>query len=121
MGRPTKKPYNGEPPYKWRVFFDSGKKRISRKFRTKKDAENFLRIKEVEYINLGRKVAVTLDEVLKQQAYEAAEILRPYGRTLTEAAEFLKKHLEATERSARVSDLVLPFLEAKKKEGKSRR
>lgn len=124
MGMPTIKPYKdkNQPHLKWRVFFDSGGKRASQKFRTKKEATKFQVEKEVEYENLGKKTAQELGENLKKQAVKAARILQPYGRDLVEAAQFLKKHLEATEKSKQVSRLLNEdFIKAKTAAGNSPR
>jgi len=97
MGKPKKKAYNSkaEPQYKWRVFFDSDKGRVARKFKTKKEADGFLLEKENEFENLGATKAAALDDRVKEEAFKAVEILKPYGVSLVQVAEQYRDKVEA--------------------------
>ena len=109
-------PYN-EGGYKWAVYFtgDDGK-RTRRKFYQKNDAESFLADKLVEVENLGTKIAAALDDEVKRQAFSAVEALKPFGKSIVDAINHFRAHLEATAKSALISDLVIQFEASKEAE-----
>ncbi len=114
-------PYN-ESGYKWAVYFtgEDGK-RARRKFYQKNDAESFLADKLVEVENLGTKIAAALDDEVKRHAFAAVEALKPFGKSIADAINHYRAHLEATVKSALVSDLVAQFEASKEAEEKSDR
>src|SRR5687767_7558089 len=119
--KPSMGPYN-EGGYKWAVYFtgEDGN-RTRRKFSQKKDAESFLADKLVEVENLGTKIAATLDDEVKRHAFTAVEALKPFGKSIFDALNHYRAHLEATAKSALVSDLVSRFEASKEAEEKSER
>ncbi len=119
--KPSLGPYN-EGGYKWAVYYrgEDGK-RTRRKFYQKNEAESFLADKLVEVENLGTKMAAALDDEVKRDAFSAVEALKPFGKSIVDALNHYRAHLEATAKSALVSDLVVQFELAKEAEEKSDR
>jgi integrase len=103
------------------VYFvgDNGK-RTRRKFVTKNEATTFLADKLVESENLGTRIASALDDDIKRDAFAAMQWLKPFGKSLLDAAQHYRGHLEATAKSARIASLVEPFVESKEADGKCR-
>ena len=62
-----------------------------------------------------------MPESLRQEALDCFEQLKDHKATLTQATNFYVRHLRATEKSCRVSDLIEKFLPAKKLAGRSKR
>ena len=119
--KPTLKRYS-EGEYKWVVYFQGEDgKRARRKFKQKNDANGFLADKQVELENLGNRIASTLDDSIKREAYAAMELLKPFGKTLLDAAKYYHAHLEATARSATLEQAIQEFTLAMEKAGKSSR
>lgn len=119
--QPSMGPYN-EGGYKWAVYF-SGEdgKRKRQKFFQKNDADAFLKDKLVEVANLGTKIAATLDDGVKRQAFSAMETLKPFGKSIEDAVAHYRSYLQATAKSALISDLVVQFEQSKEAEEKSDR
>jgi site-specific recombinase XerD len=118
--KPTLGPYK-EGGYKWAVYFvgDDGK-RARRKFVTKNEASTFLADKLVEAENLGTRISSALDDDIKRDAFDAIELLNPFGKSLLDAARHFRAHLEATAKSAHIASLIEPFVESKEADGKCR-
>ncbi len=110
-----------DKPYSYAVYFDGADgKRLRRKFLTRKAARDFQIDKEVEYENLGRTIAVTINEDFKRDAHKASQLLEGFDNaTLEAAAEHYRRHLLATSRSGRISDLVEEFINTKKQLGRT--
>jgi integrase len=66
----------------------------------------------IQYKNFGT-AAFSMSDQLRTEATRAEEILRPYGKTVLEAARFLANHLARTNKSETVKTVVKEFLEAK--------
>lgn len=75
---------------KWRVEMRIGGKRKRKAFTTKQAADQFIAGEEERRRNLGQSAAGISPRFL-EDALNAGEILRPYGATLTAAAEFFAK------------------------------
>lgn len=111
-----------EGEYKWVVYFqDEHGNRIRRKFRQKKDATQFLTDKEVSVENLGNSIASTLDEEVKRHAFTAVGLLRPYGKTILDAAKHYRAYLEANAKSVKLKLAAEEFVAAMTNAGKSAR
>ena len=97
---PTLGPYN-EGIYNWAVYYvgEDGK-RVRRKFVTKGEATAFLADKQVETENLGTRIAATLDDDVKREAFAALALLKRHNVSLLDAAKQHCAHLEATTHSA---------------------
>jgi integrase len=119
--QPTLGPYN-EGGYKWAVYCagDDGKRR-RRKFIQRVDASAFLADKLVEAENLGTRIAASLDDDIKRETFAALELLKRHGVSLLDAAKQHCAHLEATTRSALITDLIDEFTESKVADGKAAR
>jgi integrase len=114
-------PYRNHDVYKWKVagFYEAGKRR-RRFFTSKREAETFVRQLEIKAENLGSR-AVHIDPRLHVMAIECSDRLAPYGKTLTDAADFYCKHLEAVEQSCSLNQLVAGFLQMKELDGAKKR
>jgi hypothetical protein len=97
---PTLGPYN-EGIYNWAVYYvgEDGK-RVRRKFVSKGEATAFLADKEVETENLGTRIAATLDDDVKREAFAALALLKRHNVSLLDAAKQHCAHLEATTHTA---------------------
>lgn len=65
--------------------------------------------------------ALSLPDSLRVEALEVSELLRPYGKTLRDAAAFYLPHLKARNRTITVAALVKEILKVKAADGASRR
>lgn len=91
-------------------------KRARKFFKTRRKAEAYLR-KTLARIAKEGEGAVHMPESLRVEAVAAAEKLKPFGKTITDAVNHLVAHLEAVQRSCTVAALVLEFKQAKEKDG----
>jgi integrase len=98
---------------------ENGKRR-RKFFENKAEAEAYAVLKNIEMRNQGVEGA-EFDSRLRVMAQEGAEKLKPYGKTIADAAEFYCRHLEASQRSCSVAQLVDELLKAKKTDGASKR
>jgi integrase len=105
------------PLFKWAIagYYVDGK-RVRKFFKTKDDAQTFVRGLEITTENLGTR-ATQIDPRLHIMAVECNDLLTPYGRTLSEATDFYCKHLNAVQRSCTVSKLIPVFIENKQRDG----
>ena len=89
-------------------------------FRTKAEAQTYVRLKEVELLNQGREGA-TFPSSLRVMAQHGAEKLRPFGKTITDAVDFYLNHLEATKRSVPLQTAMKELIENRRLSGVSKR
>jgi integrase len=89
-------------------------------FQTKAEAETYAAQKEIELLNQGTE-AMAFPTDLRIMAQQAAKQLAQYKKTIADAAAFYLKHLEATERSVKVSQALTELLENRRGEGLSKR
>ena len=89
-------------------------------FKTKAEAETYAQQKEIELLNQGRE-GVQFPSWLRILAQQAQERLQPHGKTISDAVEFYVKHLEATQRSAKVSHALDELIENREGSGASER
>src|SRR5438128_1648439 len=75
------------PHLKFVVSSHVAGKRERRFFETKKEADSFVQLKEVELLNQGREGA-TFSTESRVLAQRAEALLAPYGKTVLDAAEF---------------------------------
>ncbi|MGZ0655629.1 tyrosine-type recombinase/integrase [Coraliomargarita sp. W4R72] len=110
------------PEFKYRVYYlGSGGTRTSSVFKSKSEASNFYEIKLAESENLGSEVSSVISDKVKREVFEAMRRLEPYGKTISEAVEHYVQHLEATEQSRPIDELIDMFLEEMRRAGKSDR
>lgn len=106
------------PLLKWTVqghFVDGKRKR--RFFKTKAEAEGFVSQVKTKTENLGARGA-RIDPKVHVMAVEAMDMLAPFGKTIIDAAVFLRSHLESVERSCTVDELIGSLLQRKESDGK---
>src|SRR5438132_5027330 len=89
-------------------------------FETKAEAETYAQQKEVELLNQGRE-GVQFPSWLRMEAQQGQEQLQPHGKTISDAVDFYVRHLEATQRSAKVSQALDELIENRKGSGVSAR
>ena len=76
--------------------------------------------KRIEAHNLGQK-AFELPDEAKLDAAKCLKRLSPYGKTLSNAVDFYLEHLEITQKSCTVQELLEKFIEVKRSDGASKR
>jgi integrase len=86
--------------------------RLSRFFLTQAEAEAYAEARNREIRALGLR-ALELPDTLRHEAMKAEELLRPFGKGILDAARFYCDHLEQTQKSAEITDLVERFLQDK--------
>lgn len=89
-------------------------------FETKIEAETYAKQKEIELLNQGREAA-QFPSWLRIQAQQGHERLQPHGKTISDAIEFFVSHLEATQRSATVSQALDELVSNRRAIGASER
>jgi integrase len=89
-------------------------------FKTKAEAQTYVEQKEIELLNQGREV-VQFPSWLRVQAQQGQDRLQPHGKTISDAVDFYVQHLEATRRSAKVSQALDELIENRKASGASKR
>ncbi|MEI8235186.1 MAG: hypothetical protein WCH57_10945 [Verrucomicrobiota bacterium] len=93
-------------------------KRQRKFFETKREAESYAQIKEIELLNQGVEGA-TFSTELRILAQRADALLRPFGKTVLDAAEFYAKHLRTISGSRKVSEVVCELMGARTADGLS--
>lgn len=108
---------HSRPLFKWAIagYYVDGK-RVRKFFKTKDDAQTFVRGIEITAENLGTR-ATQIDPRLHIMAVECNDLLNPYGKTLSEATDFYCKHLNAVQRSCTVNKLIPVFIDNKQGDG----
>jgi integrase len=86
--------------------------RNRRFFKDKGEAGTFMRLAEVQQENCGT-AALSISDALRVEAIECSELLKPYGKTLRDAARFYVAHLKAITGSRKVSEVVADLLRAR--------
>jgi integrase len=89
-------------------------------FRTKAEAQTYVRLKEVELLNQGKEGA-TFPSSLRVMAQHGDEKLRPFGKTISDAVGFYLNHLEATKRSVPLHTAMKELIENRRSSGASKR
>src|SRR5436190_14415630 len=89
-------------------------------FRTKTEAQTYVRLKEVELLNQGKEGA-TFPSSLRVMAQHGADKLRPFGKTISDAVDFYANHLEATRRSVPLRVAMKELIENRRLSGATKR
>ncbi len=89
-------------------------------FRTKTEAQTYVRLKEVELLNQGKEGAM-FPTSLRVMAQHGMEKLRPFGKTISDAVDFYLDHLEAIERSVPLRMAMKELIENRRLSGASKR
>jgi integrase len=111
---------NRRPHLKYVVNVKEDGKRSRSFFETKKEADTFAELKNVELWNGGIEAA-QFSSALRVMAREAATALAPFGKNIRDAVNFYLPHLQATNRSCGFRALTDELLEVKAKDGASAR
>src|SRR5215467_267734 len=85
-------------------------------FETREQAQSFVAFKNAEVKRNGVEHA-EFPTSLRVMAQNAAELLKPFGKTIADAVQHYVAHLKASERSCTVQQLVKELLKAKKADG----
>jgi integrase len=105
----------------WQVTVPKlGGGRERRTFKERAAAQTFFDLAKVQQQNFGT-AAMSISEVLRVEAVECAEILRPFGKTLRDAVKFYTGHLSAISSSKKVREVVAELLAAREADGVSER
>jgi hypothetical protein len=83
-------------------------------FETKGEAETKAQQLRVARENEGATAIKNFDERLRVEALQCAEKLKAFGKTLRDAVEFYLPHLQATNRTCTIEELLERLLAAKK-------
>lgn len=116
------RPYrdNNRPHLKFVVNTKEGGKRSRQFFEAKKDAETFVQRKNIELLNGGAEAA-QFPSALRIMSGEAARLLSPFGKTITDAVNFYLPHLQAMNRTCTFRALINELLSVKARDGASSR
>ena len=87
-------------------------------FETKAEAQTYVQQKEIELLNQGRE-AVQFPSWLRIAAQQGHERLQPYGKTVSDAVDFYLQHLEAAQKSAKVSEAFVELIKNREASGAS--
>jgi hypothetical protein len=113
------KPYK-HPRLKFVVRSNISGKWERRFFRTKTEAQTYVRLKEVELLNQGKEGA-TFSSSLRVMAQHGADKLRPLGKTISDAVDFYLDHLEAIRRSVPLRTAMKELIDNRRLSGASSR
>jgi integrase len=108
------------PRLKYVVRSKIGGKWERKFFWTKGEAQTYVEQKEIELLNQGRE-GVQFPTRLRVAAQQGQERLQPYEKTISDAVDFYVQHLEATQKSAKVSEALKELIENREGSGASQR
>src|SRR5215471_1317418 len=111
---------SNRPNLKFVVNYREAGKRKRSFFETEVHAKSFAFSKNVELQRNGTEHA-EFPTALRVMAQNAAELLKPFGKTIMDAARHYAAHLKASERSCTVKQLLAELIEAKESKGVSQR
>ena len=111
---------NNRPHLKFVVNYREAGKRKRTFFETETEAKSFAAFKNAELQRNGIEHA-EFPTSLRVMAQNAAEQLRPFKKTITDAAKHYVAYLKASERSCTAEQLVKELVAAKKADGVSER
>lgn len=124
MDRPMRKRFRvrkyQHPHLKFVVNYREEGKRKRKFFETREQANAFAAFKNAELRKFGVEGA-EFSSRLREEAAECVERLSAFGKTITDATDFLVAHLKASEKSITAADLVPQLIAAKKTDGMSKR
>jgi integrase len=109
---------SNRPHFKFVVNYREAGKRKRKFFEAKEPANAFAAFKNADLRKYGVEGA-ELSGRLRGEAAECVERLSAFGKTLTDATNFLVAHLKASERSITAAALVDQIIAAKKADGMS--
>src|SRR5215475_3463124 len=104
---------SNRPHLKFVVNYREAGKRKRSFFETEAQAKSFAAFKNAELAKNGIEHA-EFPTALRVMAQNAVELLRPYGKTITDAVQHYVAYLKASEKSCTATQLVRELVEAKK-------
>src|SRR6516164_9066694 len=104
------------PHLKFVVNYREAGKRKRTFFETKKAANSFIAFKNAELKRNGIEHA-EFPTAIRVMAQNALALLKPFGKTIMDAAQHYAAHLKASEKSCTAVQLVKELVEAKEKDG----
>jgi len=107
---------SNRPHLKFVVGYREAAKRRRMFFETKEQAAAFAAFKNDELKRNGIEHA-EFPTALRLMAQNAVELLKPFGKTIMDAARYYAAHLKASEKSCSAVQLVRELLDAKKADG----
>ncbi len=110
-------PYR-HPRFKFVVASHVNGKRQRKFFTTKKAAQTYAELKEIELLNQGVEGA-TFSTELRVLAQRAATLLEPFGKTILHAAEHYARYLRSISNNKKVSEVISELLDARAADGLS--
>jgi integrase len=111
---------NNRPHLRFVVNYRESGKRKRSFFEAEAKAKSFAAFKNAELARNGAEGA-EFPTSLRVMAQNAVELLKPFGKTITDAVQYYVAHLKASERSCTVKQLLAELLDAKESKGVSRR
>jgi integrase len=111
---------SNRPHLKFVVNYREARKRKRTFFETKEAANSFVAFKNAELKRNGVEHA-EFPTSLRVMAQNAVELLKPYGKTIMDAAQYYAAHLKASEKSCTAVQLVKELVAAKEHDGASAR
>jgi integrase len=109
---------HNRPKLKFLVRSNVTGKRQRRFFETEAEAKTYAAQKEIELLNQGKE-GMTFSTALRVMAQQAAEQLKPFGKTIDDAAQFYLKHLESEKGSVPVEQAVAELIQNRHAAGRS--
>src|SRR5262245_9792301 len=107
---------SNRPHLKFVVNYRESGKRKRSFFEAEAQAKSFAGFKNAELARNGAEGA-EFPTSLRVMAQTAVELLKPFGKTIMDAAQYYTAHLKASERSCTAAQLVKELLKAKKTDG----
>ena len=104
-----------------RVVVHVGGKATTKGFETLDAAKAYAAKQEIEAQNAGTRAASTIGDKERRAMLDGAESLKPYGRTVADAVAFYLAHLQASEKSSTVEQMIAALLASKTSASKSPR
>jgi integrase len=109
---------SNRPHLKFVVNYREGGKRKRTFFETKEAADSFVAFKNAELKRNGIEGA-EFPTTIRVMAQNAVELLKPFGKTIMDAAHYYAAHLKASEKSCTAVQLVKELVAAKEADGAS--
>src|SRR5262249_42129242 len=111
---------SNRPHLKFVVNYREAGKRKRTFFETKEAASSFVAFKNAELKHNGVEHA-EFPTAIRVMAQNAVELLKPFGKTIMDAAQYYAAHLKASAKSCSAVELVKQLVTAKEHDGASAR
>jgi integrase len=88
-------------------------------FETKREAQTYVELKEIELLNQGKE-GVLFPAELRVMAHRAKDRLEPHGKTIDDATEFYLKHLDTEKQSVPIEQAADELIRNRREAGRSK-